>query len=102
VTAAATIDYVLSSPLGVGLLSLGIGTGLVLMGLTCLIGARRRWRWLVDPPKETWFWNSQAFLKAILGTRGLRVWTYVFGGLCVLCGAANIAGGALALISHAR
>ena len=93
---------VLSSPFGVGLLGLGIGTGLVIMGLTCLIGARRRWRWLVDPPKEARFWNGQALLKVILGTRGLRVWTYVFGGLCILFGAANIAGGAFTLISHAR
>jgi hypothetical protein len=96
------MEFILDSPVRLGLLILGVGSGLVIMGVVCVIGAWRRWRWLVDPPREAWFWYSQAFLKTILGTRGLQVWTYVFGGLCILFGALNMAGGAIALINHAR
>jgi hypothetical protein len=72
------------------------------MGLTFLVGARKGWRWLVDPPKSTWFWYSQALVKAIAGARFLRVWTYVFGVIFVVVGLMNISGAVTILVCGAR
>jgi hypothetical protein len=102
VTVQEINEFVLRSPVGVGLLGLAVGLGLVAMGLTCVIGTRKGWRWLVDPPKEAWFWYSQAFVKRIAGARVLRVWTYVLGVLCIVGGLLNILGGVATLVYHAR
>jgi hypothetical protein len=102
VTVDEITDFVLSAPVGVGLLGLAVGLGLVAMGLACVIGARKGWRWLVDPPRETWFWYSQAFVKAIGGARVLRVWTYVLGALFIVGGLLNLLGGVATLVYHAR
>jgi len=96
------IEFVFRSPLHFGLVSLGMGAGLVAMGVVVFIGARNRWLWLVDPPKHAWFWYVPAFIKVVAGTSLLQVWTYVFGGLCIVAGLLNIFAGVGALISHAR
>jgi hypothetical protein len=96
------IDALLGSPLRVGSLSLAIGGGLVLMGLMLLIGARRRWQWLVDPPEHARFWYSPAFVKALVGARALRAWTYALGVLFIVGGVLNIFAGFATLAYHAR
>lgn len=101
-TVNAITEFVLRSPVGVGLLGLAVGLGLVGMGLTCVIGARKGWRWLVDPPREAWFWYSQAFVKVVAGVRVLRVWNCVFGVLCIVGGLLNVFGGVATLVYHAR
>ena len=101
-TADNVIDAVLSSPPRVGLLSLGIGVGLVVMGLVLLIDARQRWQWRVDPPKQAWFWHSQAFVRALVGARALRIWTYVLGVLFIVGGLLNVFAGFATLAHHAR
>jgi hypothetical protein len=55
-----------------------------------------------DPPREAWFWYSQAFVKAVVGARVLRVWTYVLGVLFIVGGLLNIFGGVATLVYHAR
>jgi len=102
VTVGEITESVLRAPVGVGLLGLAVGLGLVAIGLTCVIGARKGWRWLVDPPKEAWFWYSQAFVKTIGGARVLRVWTYLLGALFIVGGLLNILGGVATLVYHAR
>jgi hypothetical protein len=96
------IGALLTSPSRVGLLSLGIGAGLVVMGFVLVIGAQRQWEWLVDPPKHARFWYSQAFVKALVGSRVLRVWTYALGVLFILGGLLNIFTGFATLAYHAR
>jgi len=41
-----------------------------LVGLILIIGAYRRWEWLVDPPTDMWPYYSQAFLRTGTGGRG--------------------------------
>jgi hypothetical protein len=102
VTVDGITESVLGSSVSVGVLGLAVGLGLVAMGLTCVVGARKGWRWLVDPPKGAWFWYSQAFVKAIAGSRVLHVWTYVIGVLFIVGGLLNILGGVATLVYHAR
>ena len=48
-------------------------------GAILVVGAYRRWRWLVDPPL-TWspYW-SQAHFKEIFGQTALAYFTYFLG-----------------------
>jgi Immunity protein 17 len=58
----------------------------LVIGVLCIVGAYRRWRWLVDP-EGTSLWVqawSQYWLKQMIGRRGLLVYTYVTGSLFVL------------------
>ncbi len=49
------------------------------LGVLTIIGAYRRWSWLVDPPAYLWPFYSQAFLKRIFGTRVVVIFTYLVG-----------------------
>jgi len=49
------------------------------LGVVTIIGAYRRWRWLVDPPIALWPYYSQAFLKRIFGTKFVIIFTYLIG-----------------------
>jgi len=49
------------------------------IGVMLIVGAYRRWRWLVDPPTDLAPYYSQALLKRILGVRGVVVFTYLLG-----------------------
>jgi hypothetical protein len=55
-------------------------------GVLCVLGALRRWRWLVDPPTFLWFCYSQSLIKAIAGAEGCRIYTLVLGELFILVG----------------
>lgn len=55
-----------------------------LCGLTLIIGAYRRWDWLVDPPTDMWPYYSQAFLKKLFGSSFVVGFTYVIGFLLIL------------------
>jgi hypothetical protein len=55
-----------------------------LCGLVLIVGAHRRWEWLVNPPTDMWPYYSQAFLKKLFGSRFVVVFTYVIGFLLVL------------------
>ena len=58
----------------------------VVAGVLCVVGALRRWRWLVDPPTFFWFCDSQSLVKAIAGKEGARVYTLVLGQLFIVFG----------------
>ena len=83
--------------LDVGLGLLGIGVGAILV-----VGARRGWRWLVDPPEGLCLLYSQSFIKVVAGTKFLRVWTCVLGFAFIAIGALYLFGAILAFGSHAR
>ncbi len=53
------------------------------MGLILVVGAYRRWRWLVDPPLRLSPYYSQALLKRVLGPRLLVAFTYLIGLLII-------------------
>jgi len=55
-----------------------------IIGLILIIGAHRRWEWLVDPPTDMWLFYSQAFLKKFFGSSFVVGFTYVIGFLIVL------------------
>ncbi len=47
-------------------------------GVLLIVGAYQRWKWLVDPP-DNWFWYSQTIVKRVFGTGFLRFFTYLVG-----------------------
>jgi hypothetical protein len=51
----------------------------VVVGLVCIVGAFRRWKWLVDPPLSWLPFYSQAAIKKKMGTRFLLYFTYFLG-----------------------
>jgi hypothetical protein len=55
----------------------------LLSGIMLIIGAYKRWKWLVDPPPkalfEGWLVNSQAVIKKYLGKTFLLYYTYLLG-----------------------
>ena len=51
-----------------------------------LVGADRRWRWLIDPPTYYWFIYSQSFVKLLVGRAGLIGFTYFLGLFFILGG----------------
>lgn len=56
-------------------------------GVLLILGAYRRWKWLVDPPEEMWPYYSQALIKRLFGTRFLVLATYAMGvALVAACG----------------
>jgi hypothetical protein len=57
----------------------------VLAGLVLIIGAFRRWKWLVDPPLSWSPYYSQARAKEMFGSAFVLYFTY-FLGLALLVG----------------
>jgi hypothetical protein len=47
-------------------------------GVLLIVGAYQRWKWLVDPP-DNWFWYSQSIVKRVFGAGFLRFFTYLVG-----------------------
>lgn len=54
------------------------------LGLVLVIGAHRRWNWLVDPDLRMWPFYSQALLKKVFGKRFVVAYTYCVGFLMML------------------
>jgi hypothetical protein len=48
-------------------------------GSLLVVGATRRWEWLVNPPTALWFCYSQSLLKAIGGAEFCRFATFAMG-----------------------
>ncbi len=48
-------------------------------GVGLVIGAHRRWDWLVNPPTDMWTCYSQAFVKNLFGKRFVIAFTYILG-----------------------
>jgi hypothetical protein len=52
---------------------------IALIGILLIVGATRRWEWLVNPPTALWFCYSQSLLKAIGGAEFCRLATLAIG-----------------------
>jgi|SRR5215467_7709287 len=53
--------------------------GFGLVGVLMIVGALRRWKWLVDPPLSWAPYYSQARLKEMMGARAVLYFTYFLG-----------------------
>ena len=71
----------------VHLLQAIVASGLVGLGVLWVIGARKRWEWLVDPPTHLWFCYLPSLVKFVAGARVLRVWTSIVGVAFIAFGA---------------
>jgi len=60
----------------------------IAVGVFLWCGAFFRWRWLVDPPidKRLDLIYSQAYLKAIFGTKAVIIFTYFLGAVSIFFG----------------
>jgi len=58
----------------------------VAIGVGLVMGARKKWQFLVDPPEWLWFCYSQAFFKKTLGRKGPLLITYGVGMLGIFVG----------------
>jgi hypothetical protein len=63
-----------------------IGSVVLIAGVICVVGAIRRWEWLVDPPTWLWFCYSQSLVKAVAGTEACRSFTLVIGVVFIAVG----------------
>ena len=68
------------------ILNILFGTSFALVGLLLLVGAYRKWDWLIDPPTEYWFIYSQSLVKLILGKTGVIWFTYLLACLHLASG----------------
>jgi hypothetical protein len=53
--------------------------GFAIVGVLMLVGAYRRWRWLIDPPLSWSPYYSQAVLKEMMGPTAVLYFTYFLG-----------------------
>jgi hypothetical protein len=56
---------------------------LIVVGVLIILGAKKRWGFLVDPPESWWWFYSQALLKKLFGTKGVILLCYIGGAMCV-------------------
>jgi len=98
----AAPDTVVSVPVGERMHDVSLGLLGILVGSLLVVGVRRRWRWLVDPPEGLCLLYSQSFIKVVAGTRFLRVWTCVLGVAVIAISALYLVGAIRAIGSHAR
>lgn len=57
----------------------------IIFGLTLVIGTRRGWKFLTDPPENYCLWYSHSFLNKVFGKTVLKYFNYITGiGLIVL------------------
>ena len=58
----------------------------LVVGIVFIVGAYRRWRWLVDPPVEWSLFYSQAQLRRLFGKTVTVYATYFIGFVFVFGG----------------
>ena len=64
--------------------------GFGLVGMLLIIGAFRRWKWLVDPPLSWSPYYSQARIKEKMGTTFLLYFTYFLGLVFLAAGSYGV------------
>ncbi len=69
------------------------------IGVVLVVGARKKWQFLVDPPEWLWFCYSQALFKKALGRKGLLLITYVVGAVGILVGFLGLVDGTNKLLA---
>lgn len=64
-----------------------IGIVWLIVGVVCLLGAIKKWKFLVDPPEKYWFFYSPSWGKKLYGKEALIPLNYFFGIVSILGGA---------------
>jgi hypothetical protein len=63
-----------------------VGVIVMIVGSIFLIGAKRGWRWPIDPPEDWSPFYSQSFLKETCGPKAPRIMANVLGIGFILVG----------------
>lgn len=66
---------------------------LVLIGAAIIYATWRGVKWFVDPSADMLFVGTNLTLRKLIGSKGLRFYWYVFGGLCFVAGFAGFIAG---------
>ena len=66
------------------LLGLFIAIFFIFAGIVLLVGTKKRWVWLVDPPADYWTFYSHSFLKKFFGKTFLLYFNYILGIVFIL------------------
>ena len=56
----------------------------VILGILVIIGAKKRWSFLVDPPESWWWFYSQSLLRKVFGVKGTVFLCYLGGTICLI------------------
>lgn len=67
------------------------GMVFVMASVLSIMGVRRRWGWLVDPPDELWPVYSQSMIKKLFGSEALVGYTMFMGVTFAIVGAFFVA-----------
>lgn len=65
------------------------GLFFIIVGVILIVGTKKKWTWLVDPPEEYWLVYSHSFLKKVFGKTFLAYFNYLLGIALIslsLCG----------------
>lgn len=58
--------------------------GFLAVGVWLVYGAKKKIKWLVDPPENSSRYYSQAFIRKIFGLQFTIYWTYFLGFLFIV------------------
>jgi hypothetical protein len=58
----------------------------IAIGLIFIVGGLRKWKFLVDPPKNSLFWWPQAFLRTLVPLRHMPWVTALIGLIYIAIG----------------
>ncbi len=73
--------------------------GTITLGTFHVIGTWQKWPFFVSPPEDWWCFYSLSFIKRIFGQKGLIIFNYSFGILCILLGLLGLFNGVRELLS---
>jgi len=55
-------------------------------GAIMICGVLLEWKWLVDPPEDSWCCYSQAFIMKLFGRKFLKIFTTIMGIIFIVVG----------------
>lgn len=59
---------------------------LIALGIIFILGAVKKWKFIIDPPNYLWPFYTQALVKKIFGRKTLIIQTYFWGILSLAFG----------------
>lgn len=65
---------------------LALGATCLNIGTAFLMGAIKKWKFIIDPPEDLWMFYSQSFVKKFFGKEILILQTYFWGVVGILVG----------------
>ncbi len=71
-----------------------------LIGAAIVYATWKGVKFLVDPSQDMWYAGTDRTLKKLIGTKGLRIYWYVVGGVVLMFGLAGVIRGLWGLFMH--